>query len=240
MTALELTLVRQAGPEARRVRVGRMINAGFTGRNAAAVQAHIQELAREGIAPPPFVPMLFPIISRNLVVDDAIEVVGEKTSGEAEVVFILDGDDLHIGVGSDHTDRELEAHDVLASKQACPNVISRELWDYRDVADAWDGLILQSWVTPTPGAAELPYQRAPLATLLPPVAVLDLVRRRTTGAVDGQLVVYGGTIPLLTGAPVYGSGFRCELLDSRSGRALRCAYAIRRLAYVSAGAAAAS
>ncbi|NIQ18355.1 MAG: DUF2848 domain-containing protein, partial [Candidatus Aenigmarchaeota archaeon] len=79
-------------------------------------KAHIEELRREGIPPPPSVPMLFPVLSHNITTAGQIQVVGSRTSGEAEFVLLLDGENIFVGVGSDHTDRDLERHSIMKSK----------------------------------------------------------------------------------------------------------------------------
>src|SRR4051812_25344248 len=52
--------------------VRRLVNAGYVGRNQAAVKAHIEELRREGILPPPTVPMLYPLTADNVTTADRI------------------------------------------------------------------------------------------------------------------------------------------------------------------------
>jgi len=52
---LDLTVVRPQARVPLNFELRRMVNAGFVGRDQAAVKAHIAELAREGIAPPPSV-----------------------------------------------------------------------------------------------------------------------------------------------------------------------------------------
>ncbi len=218
--------------------VNRMVNAGFVGRDQAAVRAHIDELAAEGIAPPPMVPMLFPVLRSALeVTDDAggvIEVIGDKTSGEAECVLLLDGERVYVGVGSDHTDRALEAADMLASKQVCPNVMGATVWDYADLADHWDELVIESWTAESEGGGEQLYQQGALGVLLSADEVLKLVRSRMPdGRTDG-LVIFCGTVPIVGGRTIYGTRFRCGLRDPKFKRQIGCAYNVKRLDYLAA------
>src|SRR6266404_9669518 len=86
--------------------------AGWTGRNPVAVQHHIDELAAIGVAPPKLIPTLYRISRDLLTTEPIIETVGNSSSGEAEFcLFNVDGQ-LYVAVGSDHTDRALETHDV--------------------------------------------------------------------------------------------------------------------------------
>jgi len=221
---VELTIVGEKGTESLCFTVQRMINGGFTGRDSASVQAHIAELAAEGVAPPPAVPVLYPVVRHNLTTGDQVQVAGKRTSGEAEYVLFLDEEEVYVSVGSDHTDRALEAYGVLESKQVCLNVCSKQAWRFGDVDDRWDELVLRSWVTPSVGADEVLYQDGVLGALLPPD---DLIMRvlSAPGVSDRDgLVIFGGTIPLIAGETICGSAFRCELEDPLSGRKLESRY----------------
>jgi hypothetical protein len=208
--------------------VGRVVNAGYVGRDQDAVRAHIEELRREGIAPPPSVPMLYSVTADNVTTAERIEVLGNDTSGEVEFVLLLAGQDIFVGVGSDHTDRALERHDVPRAKQICKNVLSRRVWRNRDLQTRWDELVLQSWVAPKAADAEVLYQRAPLRSILPPEELLALVKSRLGNVSDG-LVLYSGTVPIVTGAVIYGESFRAELTDPCSGNKLSCRYRVDKL-----------
>jgi hypothetical protein len=233
MSRLNLTVVNQDAttvPLAFEVR--RMVNAGYVGRDQNAVRAHIEELAREGIAPPPSIPMFFPVLCRNITTDQRIEVVESRTSGEAEFVLLLEEDRMYVGVGSDHTDRSLEAVSMLNSKQICPNIVSREVWDFQEIKGHWDDLLLQSWVKPASNAEPILYQKAPLAKILSATEILALVESKMTdGQCDG-LVIFSGTIPVLTKEMICGTHFRCELTDPHLKRKLTCCYDIVKLDYI--------
>ena len=209
-----------------------MVNAGYVGRDQAAVKAHIEELAREGIAPPPSVPVLFPVLSNNLTTGSRIEVVDDHTSGEIEFVLLLKGGQMWVGVGSDHTDRSLEAKSMLNSKQVCPNVMSREIWDYDEIVDHWDELVLQSWTRTSHNSNPILYQKGPLAKILSARELVNLVKSRMPDDDCEGLVIFSGTIPILTKEMIYGSTFRCELLDPVLNRQLSCEYAIEKLNYL--------
>ena len=88
---------------------------GYTGRDQAAVRKHIDELAKEGVAPPPSVPTLYPKPSWGLTQKDVIQVEGRETSGEIEFFMLSDESRIYVGVASDHTDRALERIDIRNS-----------------------------------------------------------------------------------------------------------------------------
>jgi hypothetical protein len=232
MKALDLKLVRREGIEPLAFTVRRMVNAGYVGRDRQAVLAHIEELRKEGVPPPSSVPMLFPVLSHNITTSGPIEVLGRKTSGEAEYVLLVDQGRVLVGVGSDHTDREIEGYSIVQSKQVCSNVLSSEVWDYEDVKAVWDKIQIQSWVSLPGTEQEILYQSASLAGILSASEILDLVRSRLTGGLTDGLVIYSGTVPVLSEQMIYGCHFRCELRDPASERSLRCQYEIHVLDYV--------
>jgi hypothetical protein len=171
--------------------------------------------------------MIFPVLSHNITTSDGIEVLGDKTSGEAEYVLLLEGDRIYVGVGSDHTDRDLESYSIVHSKQICPNVMSSDLWNYDDVRDSWDDLVLQSWVKTEDSEEETLYQEASLGTIIAPENLIALIRSRLRDGSAEGLVVFSGTVPVLTGEMVYANYFRCALTDPRAGASLTCEYHVR-------------
>jgi len=202
----------------------RVIIAGYTGRHQDEVRAHVGELAAQGIPAPAEIPTIFRTTLDRLTAADEVEVVGERSAGEAEVVLLVKGEDIWVAIGSDHTDRELEKIDIPASKQVCPKPVSREVWRYADVRDRWDNLILRSWVGKS--GRERLYQEGRMAALLRPEDLLSLLRRRLGKLVDGA-AVYTGTIPLIGGAFVSEPYFEAGLFDEAAGRSLGCSYRVR-------------
>jgi len=204
----------------------RVIITGYTGRDQESVRAHIHELAAHGIPAPLEIPTIFRTTLDRLTTESEVEVLGGHTSGEAEVVFLVSGDDIWVTLGSDHTDRGLEKVDIVASKQVCPKPVSAEVWRYADVRDRWDSLVLRSWV----GAAgrERLYQEGRMSAVLAPEDLLAVLRGRVGKLVDGA-AIYSGTIPLLGGVFLAKPYFEAELFDESAGRSLRCAYRVRRV-----------
>ena len=231
MAILDLTLLTRDGPKKDRTvplrfHVRRMVNAGYVGRDIAAVKAHIEELRREGVSPPPSVPMIFPVLTHNITTAGRIGVLGARTSGEAEYVLLLQGDRMYVGVGSDHTDRDLEVHSIVHSKQVCQNVMCAHVWDYNDVRDYWDDLVIQSWVKTGASGEETLYQKAALGTIISPRDLTALVGSRLRDGDSEGLVIFSGTVPVITGEMVCGDYFRCELTDPQRGQSLVCEYTI--------------
>jgi len=114
--------------------------AGWTGRNADAVQHHIEELAEIGVASPSEVPLYYRVSSSLLVHANTIEVLGSETSGEVEPLIIQSAGALWLGLASDHTDRGLEAYSVAASKQICSKPAAKEVWRLSEVDSDLDTL----------------------------------------------------------------------------------------------------
>lgn len=172
----------------------RLIIAGYTGRNAAAVAAHIEELAAIGIPPPASVPAFFELDPGLVTTNPVVEIAGANTSGEVEPVVICHAGRFYLGVGSDHTDRDLERTDIAASKAVCPKPVGHQVVAMPDDMTAldWDAISVESTVD-----GHL-YQRGTLDALRTPA---DLLSRLTSalGEIPGDLVIFAGTLPLLNG-----------------------------------------
>lgn len=232
MASLELQLRNKERSEPVLFHVRRMVNAGYVGRDIAAVKAHIEELQKEGVAPPPSVPMVFPVLNHNITTSDRIDVLGDRTSGEAEYVLLLEGDKIYVGVGSDHTDRDLETYSIVHSKQVCHNVMSSQVWDYSDVQDYWDELTLRSWVNTRGSDEEILYQEALLGTIISAPELIERVRAGLRDSSSEGLVIFSGTVPVLTDEMVCGDYFRSELSDPRTGASLTCEYHVQPMDYL--------
>jgi len=123
-----------------------LIVAGWTGRDAAAVEHHVRELAALGVAPPSSIPLYYRVAASLLTTAGVIDVVDADTSGEVEPLLVRYNGETWLGLASDHTDRALEAHSVALSKQACAKPCASGLWPFSDVADRLDTLTLRSWI----------------------------------------------------------------------------------------------
>jgi len=199
---------------------------GYTGRDQEAVRKHIEELAREGVDPPPSVPILYPKPPWGLTQKDAIQVEGQETSGELEFFLLVDEDGLYVGVASDHTDRELERLDIRKSKQACPTILSKNVWNYEDVKETWDQIEIRSWVIKD-GQKNI-YQESTLGSILPPEDLIGQVQQQVKDSLGG-IAIFSGTPPLLAGEMIFADRFEGELLDTHFNRKLSVEYDIHTL-----------
>ena len=204
------------------VEVDEILLAGYTGRDRAAVQQHIDELQTLGVAPPPCVPMVYVVPPSLVTMDGCIEVRSPHTSGEVEFFLVQTPAGLLVGVGSDHTDRHQEAIDVAQSKRACPKVLSREVWRQADVARQWDRLEISSWVTSE--GTRTRYQSGTLASFLSVDDLLREVHQAGHTNLEGRLI-FGGTLAVRDGF-IYADRFECRLRDPVLDRSLVCEYAI--------------
>lgn len=209
----------------------RMVNAGYTGRDQEKVRHHIEELKKEGVPAPESTPTAYEMITQLVYFEKEIEVVSERTSGEAEYVLLCGGDEVYVGVGSDHTDRELESVSILKSKQVCPNVMSNRLWRLKEVREDWDQILLRSWTGDEEGKKQL-YQEAPLSAMMTPEDLMDFIKNRSDDRDLTGVMIFSGTIPILTGNFLYGSFFEAELFNPRTHRRLHLHYQVRVLNYL--------
>lgn len=200
-----------------------LIIAGWTGRDRAAVEHHIAELAAIGVKRPRTVPCFYRLGANLLTHAEVIEVTGSDSSGEVEVVMLSLVDGLHVGVGSDHTDRKVETHSVTASKQMCPKPVSRGLWKFDEVEGHWDELTLRSWVT-RQGKRVL-YQEGPVTKMLAPPDLMRMYLAKP-GVLPVGTAMYCGTLGV-NGEIGGGERFEIELEDPRSKRKLQHAYVAR-------------
>lgn len=224
MKLLNLKVQTKGRIEPLEFQVKKMINGGFCGRDQEEVRKHIDELRRQGIKAPEKTPVFYPVIKDMVTCESEIEVVGESTSGEAEYVLILQGKNVYVAIGSDHTDRDLEKTDVLKSKQICSNVMSKEIWPLEEVEKDWDSIVLRSWVT-VKGKKEL-FQEGKLQALMTPRELIGLIKGKVQGDLNG-MVIYSGTIASLKGEMLPGDLFEAELFDPSLKRSLSCKYNVK-------------
>lgn len=229
---IQLTLQQENGIRPLTFRVSRMVNAGYTGRDQDEVRKHIDELAEKGIPGPEKTPTLYPVVPKTLTKDSRIDVYGAETCGEIEyVLFVVDDNEIYVGIGSDHTDRHLEETDIPRSKQICPNLVSETVWPLAEVEAHWDRMIMKSDVICH--GETIAYQDGPLERIMGPRALLDFVRTRVPGSLAGT-VIYSGTLGSLTGGFVFGERFSSRLTDPVLKRSLVCDYAVQTLDYMTA------
>jgi hypothetical protein len=219
--SLSLTLAGRNADEAVVATIDACVIAGWTGRDAVALEKHIIELEALGVKRPASTPIFYRASKQRLLVSDRIEAVGGASSGEVEFVILQYRGKLWVGVGSDHTDREVETYGVTVSKQMCDKPIAPVFWAFDDVRDHWDKLILRSFIT-VDGKKQL-YQEGTLDKMLAPK---DLIARYTGGKqlAEGTMM-FGGTFGAIGGirpAP----RFDFEIVDDVLGRKISGGYDI--------------
>lgn len=197
-----------------------VVLAGYTGRDQEAVRRHVEELAAHGVPAPTRVPAFYRVTPDLVAATDRITALGRTTSGEGEFILFRADGEVFVGVGSDHTDRALERHDIAKSKQLCRKVVGTGVWRLAGVRPHWDHIMLRSFGD----GATRPYQEAPVADLLDPEEILRLVEARIGGSLD-EVLTFSGTVPL-AGELEYASRFRVELTDELHAMHLEVAYAI--------------
>lgn len=208
------------------VEINQAFCVGYTGRDIEKTKEHIKELAEIGISEPEEIPMLYPVRTSSLMQDGSLEVLGNKTSGEAEIVIIF-GDseeDVYVTVGSDHTDRALEEVDINLSKQICDKPFAQKAWKLNDIIDHWDSLELSSEMY-IDGEWK-PYQNDKITAILPYEEIKSYLNK--TGVKLKNGIFFSGTVPLVDGFK-YGSKFRMTFNDPIRNDNISTTYEVKNL-----------
>jgi hypothetical protein len=183
----------------------RLVIAGYTGRDRAVVEAHIDELAAIGIPAPPHVPMFYEIPHSLLTNHRAIAVTGARTSGEVEPVLFSTANGVYVGLGSDHTDRDVERRDIGESKASAQKPVGSHVVELESVREHWDDVVVSCTID------GVEYQRDRLSALLPPSELVAAF-----AAEGGQLrpgtAMFCGTVPLIDHTFVFGRSHRLRLV----------------------------
>jgi hypothetical protein len=203
----------------REIELEAVIVAGYTGRDREAVLHHIHELEQIGVPPPASVPFYWRFPSWLAMPTERVEVVGSGTSGEAEVVLLVDGDEILVTVGSDHTDRRAEAIDIGLSKAICPKPVAAKAWRAEELDGRWGDLVLRSWITEN--GAEVLYQEGPCSSLVAPLDLLAGIPFRR----PHRFALWTGTVSAIGGVRP-SARFRAELADPGRGRSIGMTYDI--------------
>ena len=210
------------------IEIDSLIIAGWTGRNAAAIEHHIEELAALGIPRPSTTPLYYQVAAQTATQSNRLVVLGPDTSGEVEPVVVAMADGLWIGIGSDHTDRKAETSGIALSKQLCGKPVGAQLWSYADVEGHWDELVIRSWATI--GGERLLYQDSSISALRTP---RDLIRKRAgSDMLPAGTLMFCGT-PGAIGGIRPATRFEMELRDPVLNRSLTHNYDVEVLSVVS-------
>ena len=193
--------------------VRELVIAGWTGRDEQSLRKHVRELEQLGVKPPNTTPIFYRVAAGLLTFSNEIQVSGPNTSGEVEFV-LLQGSELRVALGSDHTDRKAETIGVSLSKQLCAKPVSRESWRYDEVKPHWERLMLRSWTD-----GEL-YQEGPVTAMRSPE---DLMSRYP---LKPGYAMFCGTLAAKDGIRG-GERFTMELEDPVLKRKLSHEYRVR-------------
>lgn len=224
MFSFEAQVHTQQGRVSKRFSVKRMYNLGSATRDAAVAVHHQDEVARAGVTIALHVPAprIYPIDTFALTTEDAIGVHDLRSSGEVEIVLVM-SDRLYVGVGSDHTDRDLERGSIVWSKQVNPNILAPTLWDFEEVAGHWDDCVMRSRVD-----GRL-YQEVGVNAFLSPHDILKILKERVPGLPERDFVVFCSTIVALDKEIGFGQRWQFEMEDPVLGRMISHTYEVEQL-----------
>jgi len=198
----------------------RLFLAGYTGRDRDHVLRHIEELAAEGIPAPERVPEVYPGVADKVQVGGQLPAGHGWSSGEVEYVLLVTAHGTLVGVGSDHTDRDLERASVVTSKQAFPKIIGQRVSPLDSLVSQWHDCTLRSWVT-IAGERRL-YQNGSLGSLIAPQDLPGLISASDCRA---GTVIFSGTVPATMPAPKTGLvRFEGEIVRADGTPLLSCTY----------------
>ena len=221
---LSLVLQTESASAPRPVAVRQAVIAGWTGRDPVAVEKHIAELEAIGVKRPASTPIFYRVSAARLTTDETIEAVGAQSSGEVEYVIVQAEGRLWVGVGSDHTDREVETYGVTVSKQMCDKPIAPRFWPHDEVAGHWDRLILRSHIVEA--GQRVLYQEGSVAAMMMPAALM--IRYAANGRLPEGTLMFCGTLAVKGGIRP-ADRFEFEIEDPVLGRTIRHGYSIEPL-----------
>lgn len=219
---IDAKFTSQSGEQHQQIEITRAIVGGWTGRDKDALQHHIDELAKIGVKAPDKTPMFYRVGVSRLTTADAIEVIGDGSSGEVEYVLIRFEDRIWVGMASDHTDRVYEHMGITVAKQLCDKPVATEFWPLDELENHWDQIKIRSFIQE--GGEEVLYQDGNVAGLLSPQELLTHLRGENDNLRDGDLL-FGGTCGAI-GDVRYSTTFRMELIDPVLNREIHHAYEV--------------
>jgi hypothetical protein len=224
---LDVRLISATDEQAVRVPVNRLVVAGWTGRDRAAVEKHIHELEALGVKRPSSTPVYYRVAASRVTTDAVVQVSGSASSGEVEFVLAQWNGDLWVGIGSDHTDRHVEAYDVTVSKQMCEKPVAPVFWRFRDVEAEWDDIAMRSFIIEN--GERVAYQSGKVSGMIAP---RQLIAGFNPQGLPEGVLMFCGTFAAIGGIRP-AARFEAELEDPRTGRSISFGYDIEELPVVS-------
>ena len=224
MFSFEAKVVTKQASVNQRFPVKRLYNLGSATREASVAVHHQEEVARAGVTIALHVsaPRIYPIDTFAMTTEDSIGVHGLRTSGEVEIVLVMT-DRLYVGVGSDHTDRDLERGSIVWSKQVNPNILAPTLWDFEEIAGHWDDCVMRSRVD-----GRL-YQDVGVNAFLSPQDILKIMKERVPGLPARDFVIFCSTIVALDKEIGFGQRWQFEMEDPVLSRKISHTYQVEQL-----------
>ena len=208
-----------------------LVVAGWTGRDTAAIEHHIEELEAIGVPRPSSVPLYYRVGAGLLTQSPAIEALGAQSSGEAEPMLFFAGGEWWLTVASDHTDRHVETYSVVVSKQMCAKPLATAAWRWSDVAAYQDELELRSRILED--GQWVDYQTGTFASIRPLGTLRDGIY--TAEGAEGRFMTCGtlGAIPNARGEGIRPAAeMEIEIRDPRRQRSIVHRYAVQALEVV--------
>src|SRR5699024_1556257 len=198
---------------------------GYAGRDKDKTLEHIEELKEIGVPEPKSIPEMYHINSNLLTREKKMKVVGDKTSAEVEIVLIFDENgSTSVTVGSDHTDRSLEAVSIHKSKQICEKPIASKKWHLNEVIDEWDDLRLYAKVKQN--GKWVRYQEGTVSAIIPLSEIKSFLKNHDVETKNA--IVYCGTVPLVNGF-IYGDAYKCGIESKKQGDIIEVEYEVERV-----------
>ena len=209
-----------------------LVIAGWTGRDAAAIEHHIEELEAIGVPRPSSVPLYYRVGAALLTQSGVIEALGPHSSGEAEPMLFFAAGEWWLTVASDHTDRQVETYSVAVSKQMCAKPVATTAWRWSDVAGHQDELQLRSRILEE--GRWVDYQEGTFASIRPLADLRDGIYA-AEGGIEGRFMTCGtlGAIPNARGEGIRpATEMELEIHDPRHRRSIVHRYAVQALEVV--------
>lgn len=223
-----LDLILDDGDNERAIRFQptRFIVAGWTGRNREAMEKHIVELEALGIKRPQSTPVFYRNSTSRLTTAELLQIPGDNSSGEVEFVLFNIENDWWVGVGSDHTDRDVEKYNITVSKQMCDKPIASKLWRYSELRANWDSLKIKSHAVID--GKRVTYQDGTVAAMLSAEDLVATFEAETETRFGPGDVIMGGTLAAISGVRAADS-FEFSICDENTGRTISHKYTVQTL-----------
>jgi len=78
---------------------------------------------------------------------------------------------------------------------------------------------------------DIPYQKGRLGLLLNPSELMSFVKSKIGGPLE-NMIIFSGTMGMLTGEFVFGESFSAKLVDEKINRRLEISYEVKQLDYL--------